>query len=401
MEITGGASTTSRRPERMLTNQSTVFAIGNRITSESGQVLVDHSGGLAGPIFEFNPFFWQSAIVDELTTGAATVTSLVSGREQATADLLAQFYPFESVRWFCNGSDHCAAAVKLARAITSRDRILSFGYHGTASAFCAPPEEIGRPNLAPIIDMRRGTLQAERDAYIPLDWEPVAVLQGSRYRELDKISGEVAAVIVECPPVDGGSDSTSHFLQSLANTAHERGALFILDEVVTGFRYAQGGAMEYYGLSPKEVDLLCLGKTLGNGFPISALLGHKAIMDELTNGVHWSSTFSGYPMGLAAAYATLTQIRDRLPFSYLATIGDYLKKQWNTLNIPWKLVGHPSRPVLRPENVKAERLERLRRDLFANGHLIVPHPWYVCTETTTSDVDDLVTKTRQWRESRW
>jgi adenosylmethionine-8-amino-7-oxononanoate aminotransferase len=233
----------------------------------------------------------------------------------------------------------------------------------------------------PLIDMRRGTLEAEREAFVPLDW-------------LGDISplNDIAAVVVECPPDDRGYEEAAAWLRALIDMAHDAGALFVLDEVVTALRYAPGGAAEYYGLQG-QVDLYCFGKTLGNGYPVACLAGRKAIMDELTNGVHFSGTFFGEPLGLAAARATLERAHSDPPWDHLYAVGQYLVAEWNALGLEWQLVGHPTRPVIEP---RTKEFKSLRQHLFARGHIVVDCPWYVTTATTTADVDALVSRAVEW-----
>ncbi|GAG06272.1 unnamed protein product, partial [marine sediment metagenome] len=249
-------------------------------------------------------------------------------------------------------------------------------------AYATPPEVNARPGLT-TIDMRRGTLEAERDAFIPLDWN-----RSWLQYQLPRLN-DVAAIIVECPPDDGGQEHASDWLYELAREASLVNTLFVLDEVVTGFRYGLQGASGHYGLNGL-VDLYCFGKTIGNGFPIAALAGRKHIMDELTKGVHFSGTFFGFPLGLAAAKATLRQLRESPPWDHLYDVGNYLKEQWNALPIPYKLHGHPTRPVIDDDTLD-DAFDDLRRHLFNRGHIWVDHPIYVTTAHTSADVDALVT----------
>lgn len=388
IEITGNASTTSRRPARMLTNMRVLRTFGNRIVLEDGQERVDWQMGLCGPIFGYSPPWLQEAMSKAVATSGG-VASIAFREEQVVADLLQALYPVDgfALRWMCNGSDPCAGAVKLARALTGRDRILSCGYHGFNSCFCAPPG-IGVP------DMRRGTLTAEREAYVPLKWLewPTQPLS------------DVAAVVVECPPVDGGREKAGEWLHRLAELAHDCGALFVLDEVVTGFRLTPSGAAGYYGIMD-EVDMFCFGKSLGNGFPVSALLGRKEIMDELTHGVHWSATFFGSYYCLAAAKATLAALQREMPWAHLYEIGEQLKNGWNDLGLPWKMRGHPTRPILETPDYRrrvfshdedAGSLDDLRRHLFQQGHIIAEYPWYTSTAHIEQDVDSLLEAARSW-----
>jgi len=365
----------------MLTGLRARKAHGCRVLLEDGREYVDWECGLHGAIFGYAPDWW----LDAITVGAMNgpISSIAHRDERIVAEMLAQFYPdIEAVRFFLNGSDPCAAAVKLARAITGRDKLLVYGYHGTSSAYAAPPTPFDTD------DNRLGTLQAERDAYVSLDWL-------GDYQSLD----DVAAVVVECPPVDGGWDAARSWLAQLATDAENAGALFVLDEVVTGFRYAPGGAAEYYKLLGR-VDLYCFGKTLGNGYPVAALAGREDVLGWLAEKpggggkVHWSNTFNGEPIGLAVAKATLQHLLDDRPWDNLMHLGRRLKKQWNEdAWVPYKLEGHPTRPVIEGAD---ESFVDLRRHLFQHGHIIVDHPWYITTAMTRSDIDDLVKKAMPW-----
>ena len=382
VEMTGGASTTSRRPDRMLTGLKVDWASGRKVYLDGiKEPLVDWQMGLAGPLFGLE-YWWLTYERGAMRDGHFPPTSIAPSSESLVANMLGGFYPdVEAIRFMCNGSDACASAVKLARAYTGRDKILSYGYHGTASCFAPPPEANARPGL-PAQDMRGGTLKAERDAFVPLEWM-------GDYR-LD----DIAAVIVECPPADGGRTFAADWLNKLSLDAEGIGALFILDEVVTGFRYGPGGAAEYYGLQGL-VDLYCFGKTLGNGFPIAALAGRKEIMDLLTQNVHFSGTFFGAPIGLEAARATLQRLRSDPPWPHLYEVGEYLKKEWNGAT-PYPLVGHPTRPIIDDATID-DKFTDLRRHLFNSGHICVSHPWYVSTAHKKEDVDSLVSAAKEWK----
>ncbi len=383
MNITNRASITSKSPKRMLTHQRAVSAQGGTIELTDLKKYTDWQMGLRGDIYGYAPGWWKDALCAAVQDGPAT--SIVDINEQKAAKKLAELCPdIEAVRFMLNGSDPCGAAVKLARAITGRDKILTYGYHGTASAYAAPPTEFDSD------DNRLGTLEAERENYHSLEW----------LEELSMPFSCFAAVIIECPPVDSGRYVASQWLNELANHAHNQGTLFILDEVVTGFRYAPGGAAEYYDLQGK-VDLYCFGKTLGNGYPVSALAGKESIMQWLAEKpggggkVHWSNTFNGEPLGMAAALATMSRLQTDSPWEHLYSTGEYLKEQWNALELPWQMAGHPTRLVLQGPD---EGLDDLRRHCFENGHILVKHPLYVTMATTRRDVDDLVKVVKKWEQ---
>jgi glutamate-1-semialdehyde aminotransferase len=382
IEVTNGASITSKNAGRMLTGLRSIAAKGNKVQLEDGRWYTDWQMGLHGAVFGFAPHWWGRALSHAAECTASN--SIACADERIVAELLGGFYPdIEAVRFMLNGSDPCAAASKLVRAITGRDRLLVFGYHGTASAYCTPPEVNARPGLASI-DMRRGTLEAERAAFIPLDW--LCAYDAMTWQD-------VAAVVIECPSIDGGRAQAGEWVRTLFTHAHEVGALTVLDEVVTGFRYGPGGASEYLGVSHGMVDLYCFGKTMGNGYPVAALAGKKAVMDELAHGVHFSGTFFGEPLGMAVAKAVLARYNEIRPWAGLAETGRDLMTQWNRAGLECKLEGHPTRPEL--ESLP-EDFGPLRRHLFRHKHIIVDHPWYVTTCTTDMDIRTLVERAAEW-----
>ena len=382
VEVTNGASITSKSPKRMLTDLRSMQSQGCRVLLDNNCWYTDWQLGLHGIIYGYAPQWWVDALTRAVKLGPAS--SIAHWREQALADLLGEFYPdIEAVRFLANGSDPCSAAVKLARATTGRDNILVYGYHGTGSAYAAPPTPFD-PD-----DNRLGTLRAERAAYVPLGWLGSAGVEPE--------ADDIAAVIVECPPIDGGQTDAADWLNWVADYAHDEGALFILDEVVTGFRYGPNGAAGYYDLLGK-VDLYAFGKTLGNGYPVAALAGKKEIMDWLSEApvggkVHWSGTWAGEPLGLAAAIATLRRFKEQPPWEYMYELGDFLKERWNALDLPYKLEGHPTRPVMRGTD---ERFDGLRRYLFERGHIVCAHPWYATAAHGRHGVEELVGLAGEW-----
>ena len=117
------------------------------------------------------------------------------------------------------------------------------------------------------------------------------------------------------------------FLQQVQKITKENGALLIFDEVITGFRLALGGAQEYFGVIP---DLACFGKAMANGYPISAIVGQRDIM-ELFDEIFFSFTFGGETLSLAAAGATITEMRKQKVIEHLWEQGLKLKDGYNVL----------------------------------------------------------------------
>ena len=367
IEITGGSSQSARG--RMPTGLRAIQAKGNQVLLENGRWYTDWVMGSHGAIYGYRPDWWVDALSNAAVAGQAT--SIGCRDERIVAEMIGEFYPdIEAVRFMCNGSDPCAAAAKLARAVTGREKLLVYGYHGTNQAFCTPPDVSGTA-----IDMRRGTLYCDRTAFSPLPWMAVE----------PAIDDQTAAVVVEIPSDTGGGFGSGGWLVDLFDRARAFGALVVLDEVKTGFRYAKGGAAEVYGLQGL-VDLYCFGKTLGNGYPIACLDGKRDILKELTNGVHFSGTFFGEPLGLALAKATLHQMLVDPPWSYLYYIGEYLQEHWNDFIEGVRLIGHPTRPILSGDK---EAIASIVREKFENGHIIAQDPWYVTRATAIESIAEL------------
>ncbi|MCQ4632351.1 glutamate-1-semialdehyde 2,1-aminomutase [Shinella sp. CPCC 100929] len=214
--------------------------------------------------------------------------------EVECASAFLQMVPGADMVKFCkDGSDATSAAVRLARAATGRDYIARCQDH---PFFSTDDWFIGTT------EMNAGIPEAVRNLTL-----------GFRYNDLDdardlfaRHPGKIAAFILEA---SRGDDPAEGYLHDLQELCHQNGALFILDEMITGFRWARGGAQEYYGLRP---DLSCFGKALGNGFAISALAGRRELMElggieqvERPRVFLLSTTHGAETHAMAAAIATM------------------------------------------------------------------------------------------------
>ncbi len=379
MQVIGGASITSKQPRITLTNdvahaaQGCYFYVGNR-------QIVDFAMGLHGALAGHAPIWWQRAIYDATLNCAPSIPVM---QERQAAMLLQAFYPnCDAVRWMADGSNPCEAAVRLARACTGRDAIAFCGYHGYGTSFPHNPDanDLG-------VDERRGIPQEM--------WRLTRQFEWGNKTAIYKLDREIAAIIVEVPPVD---DDAKKFLQICKKEADLLGALFIIDDVVTGFRVAPGGAAERYSI---EADLYCLGKALGNGFNVSALVGKSEVMDLFTQGVHYSATFNGYGMAVSAALATLKWITENRGTIYptLYARGEMLKDGMNRVfadaGLSVRMVGNPTRPILK--GYLFDTINRIdlpgdcnwlrgwRKRMYARGFYVMAAPWFV-TMAHTEDV---------------
>jgi glutamate-1-semialdehyde aminotransferase len=206
--------------------------------------------------------------------------------EVEVAERIVELVPCaDRIRFAKTGSDATTASVRLARACTGRDGVIVCGYHGWQDWYIGTTSRsIGVPE----------SVQALSDSFTFNDLDSLDAA-------LSRQGGGTAAVVLE--PV-GADEPAEGFLEGVVERAHAAGALAVFDEIITGFRLAPGGAQERYGVVP---DLAAFGKALGNGMPISALVGRAEYMDRLED-VFFSGTHGGEALSLAAARAVLDEL---------------------------------------------------------------------------------------------
>jgi glutamate-1-semialdehyde 2,1-aminomutase len=247
--------------------------------------------------------------------------------EVEAAERFCKMVPSAEVVRFANtGSEATMLALRLARAHTGRTKFLKFEghYHGWYDPYLLnghshPFDELGPRDNPTRIPDSQGIPAAAFDDVVLAPWNDIWALE----RVMRQHGSELAAVITEpimanmgcIPPRDG-------YLQRIAELAHDHGALFILDEVVTGFRYAPGGCQEYYGLKP---DISTFGKALGAGFPIGAVAGPRSILDRMRWGsemvLHYG-TFNGHRLTMKVVAANLDLLSAPGAHKQLYAIGD-------------------------------------------------------------------------------
>ena len=226
--------------------------------------------------------------------------------ETKMANLVTQLMPsIEMLRMVNSGTEATMSAIRLARGYTGRDKIIKFEgcYHGHADYLLVKAGSgaltFGHPTSPGVPqDFVKHTLVCDYN-----DLESVK-------KQFEQFPDEIAAIIIE--PVAGNMNcvpAKKSFLQGLRSLCDNYGALLIIDEVMTGFRVALGGAQEYYDIIQ---DLTCLGKIIGCGMPVGAFGGRAEIMQQLApiGPIYQAGTLSGNPVAMAAGYAALTKLTD-------------------------------------------------------------------------------------------
>ncbi|WP_307782931.1 aminotransferase class III-fold pyridoxal phosphate-dependent enzyme [Streptomyces sp. RB110-1] len=307
------------------------------------------------------------AVMEAISQGVAP--TLRTPEQIELTECLGNLVPnAESALLLRTGSDATAAAVRIARAATGRTRVIRHGYQGWHD-WCAP-----RP---------AGIPPAVRDLTTHFPYNDVAALR----RELERHPGDVACVVMM--PTETELPQPG-FLESCRKLTHEFGALFVLDEVRTGFRLAVGGAQEYFGV---DADLVALSKAMANGYAVSAVTGRREIMHSV-DSVSASSLFYRSRDGFAAALATLTRIAEDEVVPRLWATGEELMRG---LSDAAREAGIPARPIgLAPmpfhtfdvaHHLRAPLHREFYRAAAGAGVLFHPsHHWFVCASMTSAEV---------------
>ena len=258
--------------------------------------------------------------------------------ETQIAELAIDMVPnIDKIRFVNSGTEACMSAVRLARGVTKREKIIKFTgcYHGHSDAFLIQAGSgavtFGSPSSPGVT---KGT--AKDTLLAPYNnLEAVAKL-------FNEYPEEIAAIIIE--PVAGNMGCISPaygFLEGLRSLCDQNNTLFIFDEVMTGFRLAKGGAQELLGI---KADIVTFGKVLGGGLPVGAFAAKNEIMSHLApeGPVYQAGTLSGNPLAMAAGFAMLTALKeDATIFDRLATKTKYLHEGLTSVlekeNIPHKI----------------------------------------------------------------
>ncbi|MQA72977.1 MAG: glutamate-1-semialdehyde 2,1-aminomutase [Solirubrobacterales bacterium] len=210
----------------------------------------------------------------------------------------------EMMRMTSSGTEATMSAVRLARAATGRAAVLKFAgaYHGHVDGLLA---EAGSGLATAGSPASPGVTEAQAADTIVIAWNDRAALEAAVERH------ELAAILAEPLPANMGLvEPEPGFLELLRRTADEHGALLILDEVISGFRVARGGAQELYGV---EADLTIMGKVLGGGLPAAAYGGRRDLLSLIApaGDVYQAGTLSGNPLAVVAGLATLARLDER------------------------------------------------------------------------------------------
>jgi glutamate-1-semialdehyde 2,1-aminomutase len=279
-----------------------------------GHQYIDYVGSWGPMILGHAPSRVRAAVIEALDLGSSFGAPTV--RETEIAETVASAIPsIEKVRFVSSGTEAVMSAVRVARGVTGRNKIIKMAghYHGHVDALLvqagSAATTLGTPSSAGV------TAGAAQDTLLcPFnDASAVADL-------LDHHRGQVAAVLLE--PIAGNMGLVPPrpgYLETLRDLTEKHGTILVFDEVMTGFRVAYGGVQELFGVNP---DLTALGKIIGGGLPAAAYGASGTIMDHVSPAgpIYQAGTLSGNPLAMAAGMTTLRLLRDEPPYERLEVL---------------------------------------------------------------------------------
>ena len=328
-----GTQTNAKRPDESLAGIMPFFierAEGCRIQDVDGRWYIDYRSALGPIILGYRHPVVDAAVRAQLDKGV--LFSMASPLELDVAESLTRLVPgLEQVRFMKTGNDANSAAVRLARAFTGRDHLVTCSYHGygdwfacgegQSSTWC-PREGNGVPTAldALVTRIAYGDTEAAEEVFT---------------RKGDRIAAMIMA------PYDWNENVAHAFVHRMRALTEQHSALLIFDEVLTGFRLALGGGRDYFGVTP---DLSTYAKALANGYPLSAFGGRRDVMSTLYD-VIITTTYAGETLSLAAAHATLQILRDEPVIEHLWKTGARLQLGFDvaarTLGLDARAIGLP------------------------------------------------------------
>ena len=303
--IPDGVQTLSKMPNKYVDGVYPKYIShgkGSKVYAD-GKEYIDYTCGLGAIVLGHADEDVNQAVFERARKG--TLFGLPHEDETLLAEKLIEHFPVDKVRFLKTGSEATSAAVKIARAYTGKKAILCCGYHGWHEWY---------NHITP---KNKGCSKSET---YPFEYNDIASL-----RALFRRHNSVAAVIMEPYVYEAPKEN---FLEEVRKVCQQNKTLLIFDEVVTGFRTNLWCAANEYRVKP---DLMCLGKAMGNGYPISAIGGSSDIMDILKGDCFVSSTFGGDLIGIAAALKVIDVIEKRNIFKHINDMGDRVKTNFNII----------------------------------------------------------------------
>ncbi|HJZ72642.1 MAG TPA: aminotransferase class III-fold pyridoxal phosphate-dependent enzyme [Vicinamibacterales bacterium] len=324
---------------------------GSHVWDVDGSEFIDFSMAIGPLSLGYAYPAVDRAIREQLEDGITF--SMMHPLEVEVAELVRDAVPnAEMVRYSKTGADVTSAAVRLARAFTGRSKVICCGYHGWHDWYIS------------VTNRALGVPKPVQDLTATFDYND---LQSAAALLDDDTACAILEPMIFDEPRDG-------FLDELQAACRKNGTLLVFDEMWTGFRFALGGAQERFGV---RADLMCYSKAIANGMPLAVLAGRTDVMRLCEKDVFFFTTFGGEALSLAAAKATIRELRDRRVPAYLERLGCVLRDGYNALardlDMPYtRAIGAGCRSLVTFDANAGDPLEAkslVQQELFARGIL--------------------------------
>jgi glutamate-1-semialdehyde 2,1-aminomutase len=361
-----------RKDDRFIEGAYPIYASraqGPYLWDVDGNRYVDYILGYGTVILGHADSHVTQAAVQELEKGVC-LSPLWRPLQVELAELLTSVIPgAEMVYLMRTGSDATSGALRLARIYTGRSKVVRWGYNGWHD-WTAPRVE--------------GVPASARAETLTFHYNDTASLRTAFEDHPDQIACVIMMPFELEPPRPG-------FLQEVRDIAHENGALFILDEMRSGFRMALGGAQQYFDV---QADLVTFSKAMSNGYPISAIVGREDVLRCLGQ-THMASTFYANSAEMAAAKTTILILKESDALHRIWAIGEAFTQGLSSLIAEYgvlaKVVGYPPCPFLRFTATDEGKREAAKAAFFAettkHGVLFHPnHHWFISAAHTKDDI---------------
>jgi glutamate-1-semialdehyde aminotransferase len=352
---------------------------GCRLWDVDGNEFIDYRLSLGPVILGYCDREVDEAVLMQMQKGV--LFSMASPIELELAELVHECVEnAEMVRFMKTGEDANSCAVRIARAWTGRDMIVTCGYHGYPDWFATGA------------GLRGGVPTFMRDFVRVLSWGDLEQAETIIRQFGDKIA------CVLTIPYDFGENTSGEFLRFLRKITQEFGILLIFDEVLTGFRLALGGAQEFFGV---KADLISFAKAIANGYPLSCFTGKKVFMQKLDDFVI-TTTYAGETLSIAAAIATLSIMKRDHVHKHIWDMGRRLMRGLDSiaeeLGIEAKALGLPPGSYVEFQT-SSEALNRrldfvFKRELYGEG-VFANVLWFISYAHKENDIDETLEKSRK------
>ncbi|OIO38084.1 MAG: aminotransferase class III [Candidatus Omnitrophica bacterium CG1_02_49_16] len=366
--IPGGNQLLSKRSEMFLPDHWPSYyekAKGVNVWDLDGRKLVDMSlMGVGSCVLGYANADVNAAVKKAIDKG--NMTTLNCREEVELAEKLIELHPWaRMVRFARTGGEACAVAVRIARVASGKDKVLFCGYHGWADWYLAS-------NLSDIKNLEgqllpgldpKGVPQGLKGTAIPFHYGNLFEFE-AKVQEHGK---DVGVIIME---VERNKQVDLKFLKAIRHKATMLGAVLIFDEITSGFRMRVGGMHMLHGIEP---DMLILGKAMGNGFPISSVVGRREVM-RAAQGTFISSTYWTERVGFVAALEVIRQFKKKNVSAHLKECGEYLRQGFERIivenNLNAEVCGTTPLPAISLKDEKALLIKTFfTQEMLKKGYL--------------------------------